>query len=106
MKTELQEQLFKKYPDIFVQRHLPKTETAMCYGICCPDNWYDLINILCHHIQIYQINYNKKNENKINCEATQVKQKFGGLRFYVNIENDYIKGLINMTESMSKIIKE
>ena len=56
MKTELQEQLFKRYPGIFVQRHLPKTETAMCYGINCPDHWYDLIDMLCHHIQIYVIN--------------------------------------------------
>jgi hypothetical protein len=105
MKTELQEQLFKRYPGIFVQRHLPKTETAMCYGINCPDHWYDLIDMLCHHIQIYVINYNKNNNDQLKCEATQVKQKFGGLRFYVSNETDYIKGLINMTESVSRIIK-
>jgi hypothetical protein len=106
MKTELQNILFEKYPSIFAQRFLSKSKTSMCYGIACPDHWYSLIDTLCHHIQIYTINYNKHNDNSIICQATQVKQKFGGLRFYVNVKNDYIKGLINMTESVSRIIKE
>jgi len=107
MKKELQEKLFEKYPKIFAQRHLPKTESAMCYGISCPDHWYDLIDTLCFNIQIYIINYNKKNDNEMLCEATQVKSKFECLRFYVNNSNDYyVKGLINMAEAMSKKIKE
>lgn len=106
MKTELQEKLFKKYPKIFCQRHLSKTETAMCYGISCPDYWYDLIDTLCYNIQIYVVNQNKKSKEKIVCEATQVKLKFGGLRFYVNNSDDYIKGLINMTEALSRKTKE
>ena len=47
MKQELQEALFEAYPDIFRRRHLPKTETAMCYGIQCPDRWYALLDALC-----------------------------------------------------------
>ena len=33
--------------------------------------------------------------------AVQVKEKFGGLRFYYNGGDDYIRGLENMAESMS-----
>jgi hypothetical protein len=31
----------------------------------------------------------------------QVKEKFGGLRFYYNGGDDYIRGLASMAESMS-----
>ena len=33
MKAELQDKLYKKYPKIFVQKDMDKTQTAMCWGI-------------------------------------------------------------------------
>jgi NADH pyrophosphatase NudC (nudix superfamily) len=33
--------------------------------------------------------------------AAQVKEKFGGLRFYVDNADDYTRGVIAMAESMS-----
>lgn len=33
--------------------------------------------------------------------AEQIKEKFGGLRFYVDNADDYVNGLISMAESMS-----
>lgn len=35
------------------------------------------------------------------CTASQVKEKFGGLRFYTNGYTDVIQGMISMAESMS-----
>ena len=99
MKQELQESLFETYPKIFARRHMPKEVTAMCYGIQCPDAWYDLIDTLCASIQKYA---ERKN---IICEANQVKSKFGGLRFYVTISDPYINGIITMAEMMSLKIK-
>ena len=100
MKTELQEQLFKSYPKIFARRHMTKQHTAMCYGIQCPDRWYDLIDTLCAKIQEYA------DQKGMICEANQVKTKFGGLRFYVTYTDSYIKGLLSMAEMMSLKIKE
>ena len=43
----------------------------------------------------------------LKCEVTQVKEKYGGLRFYVDSSDDYIDGLISMAEGMSyKICSE
>jgi hypothetical protein len=39
-------------------------------------------------------------------EAEQVKEKFGGLRFYVNHSEEFISGVICMAESMSYSICE
>jgi len=104
MNKELQEKLFNSYPEIFRQKDLDKTETAMCWGVACGDGWYDLIDTLCENIQnrINNINRLKKeDEEKLICEAVQVKEKFGGLCFYTYGGDDYIDGLVSMAESMS-----
>jgi hypothetical protein len=78
VKKELQDKLFKKYPNIFKQRELDKTVTAMCYGISCGDGWYVLIDEMCGNIQnrIENVNRGKPEEDHIDCQATQVKEKF------------------------------
>ena len=116
MKKELQDKLFKKYPKIFRQKDLSMQETAMCWGIACGDGWYDLIDELCGEIQNRVDNVNRQTKYKIKnspttlvptkaeifvCEATQVKEKFGSLRFYTYGGDDYIDGLISMAESIS-----
>lgn len=109
MKKELQEALFKKYPSIFCQKDLPPQETAMCWGVSCGDGWYDLIDTLCGDIDNHLSNVNRGNLDNpvLICQATQIKEKFGGLRFYTVGSDDYIDGLISMAESMSyKICSE
>jgi hypothetical protein len=105
MKKELQEKLFTKYPKIFVQKDLPKDQTCMCWGICCDDGWYWLIDMLCGCIQSYFDN-NKKHLKISQVEAEQVKQKMGGLRFYINECDDRISGFIWLAEYMSYYICE
>lgn len=103
MKAELQNKLYKKYPQIFKQKDLPKQQTAMCWGISCGDGWYDLIDELCGNIdnRLKNLNRNKGKAPVLICEAVQVKEKFGGLCFYIYGGDDYISGLIGMAESMS-----
>lgn len=53
MKKELDEQLCKKYPKIFRDRHAPMTKTAMCWGFDCGDGWYNIIDKMCANISNY-----------------------------------------------------
>tara|TARA_Y100001973_G_C5122418_1_gene293453 strand:+ start:251 stop:781 length:531 start_codon:yes stop_codon:yes gene_type:complete len=116
MKKELQEKLFEKYPAIFRQKDLSAQETAMCWGLACGDGWYVLIDELCGEIQNRVNNVNRGRKYKIEnspssivptkvemliCEAVQVKEKFGGLRFYIYGGDDFIDGAISLAESMS-----
>jgi len=104
MKPELQNKLFEKYPKIFRQKDLPMQQTAMCWGLDCGDGWYNIIDTLCHQIQ-WHIEHNlSKDEDPevVNVEATQVKEKYGGLRFYYDGGNDFISGLVYMAEGMSE----
>jgi hypothetical protein len=45
----------------------------MCFGFECGDGWYSIIDNLCQ--QLVRLG---------GCEAVQVKEKFGGLRFYID----------------------
>ena len=95
MKKELEDKLFEKYPKIFRQKDLPMNETCMCWGFECGDGWYNILDILCKQIQ-WHIDKNLKEdelEGNVQVEATQVKEKFGGLRFYYHGGNDFINGL-------------
>ena len=105
MKTELQEKLFDKYHKIFRDKDESPMETAICWGIECGDGWYWLIDNLCSTIQRYYDN-NGENLGFNQPIATQVKEKYGGLRFYTNGGDDTIHGMIWLAESLSYSICE
>ena len=101
MKKELQDKLFEKYPKIFRQKDLPMQETCMCWGIECGDGWFMLIDSLCNHLQFNIDNNNHIEAYKTQIEATQVKEKFGGLRFYEQGGSDVQCAAISFAENLS-----
>ena len=103
MKPELQNKLFEDYPSIFRQKDLPMSQTCMCWGIDTGDGWYNILDTLCNQIQNHLKHNLRKDQDPptVNVEATQVKEKFGGLRFYYNGGDDFIEGLVWMAEAIS-----
>lgn len=53
MRRELEEKLFKKYPNIFAGKDKPITESLIPFGLECGNGWEWLIDNLCHSIQGY-----------------------------------------------------
>ncbi len=108
MKEELDKLLCEKYPKIFRDRNAPMTETAMCWGFEIGDGWYQIIDSLCGNIQHY-IDWKQEQKEKYGrgdgCHqvvVTQVKEKFGGLRFYYTGGDDEISGMVRMAESWAE----
>ena len=105
MREELDKLLCEKYPKMFVNRHKSMQETCMCWGFCCGDGWYQILDSLCGQIQ-HHIDWKQEQKEKYGrgdgCKqvvAVQVKEKFGGLRFYYNGGDDVIDGMVRMAES-------
>ena len=101
MKQELQDKIFEDFPELFELRR-PRKEgekvmPSICYGLECGNGWYDLIYTLCSQITNH-LKWNKKDDK---VQVVQVKEKFGGLRFYTNGVSDEIRGMIRMAEAMS-----
>jgi len=82
MRKELDEKLCAKYPKIFANRNGDKRKTLMCWGFSCGDGWYWLLDRLCSNLQ-WDTDKNNRDEKYPQIVAMQVKEKFGGLRFYV-----------------------
>ena len=117
MKPELEDKLLRKHPRIFRQHDLPMNQTCMCWGMDCMDGWFNIIDLLCANIQHHldwhngegEFDYNRERNEKnpdhipiAQVEATQVKEKFGGLRFYLQGGDDYIEGMVQMAEALSE----
>lgn len=99
MKAELDKALCDKYPKIFAERHGNMRDTAMCWGFECGDGWYKILNILCRIVQSrIDLNPHLKFTQPI---ASQVKEKFGTLRFYTNDSDDFFEGALAYAEAMS-----
>ena len=101
MTENLDKILVEKYPKIFANRYKDMKETAMCWGFECHDGWYWLIDQLCSSLQNY-IDWNGKEQ----VVATQVKEKFGTLRFYVTGGDELTSGMIWLAEAMSRNVCE
>lgn len=129
MNNLLDDYLCKKYPKIFVERNLSMQETCMCWGFEHGNGWFFLIDSLCATIQGYIDNHNQwvkeygkkfdeesqehgkpsdpKNTTLIpQLVANQVKEKFGGLRFYHTGGDEVIDGMIRLAETLSYRICE
>ena len=94
MDKELEQKLVEKYPNIFKDYGGDIRETCMGWGMSCGDGWYDLLDRLCEELSKYE-----------GVVAAQVKEKFGGLRFYINGTPpelfDEIHGIIHKYEAES-----
>lgn len=136
MTPEKDADLCKKYPKIFRDRNGSMQETCMCWGFECGDGWYNIIDRLCRLIQSHideSIRQNKRSlevEKKkfselswfkklffkktvkeidpeiIQVVASQVKEKYGSLRFYYYGGDDEIRGMVDMSESISFVTCE
>ena len=96
MNIELTTKLHKKYPGIF-----SKEITGHAVGFEHDNGWYDLIDRLCDSIMFYC--------NSSNIEppiASQVKEKYGGLRFYVWQASNEVFDIIDKFELESQYICE
>ena len=87
MNKELELKLVKKYPNIFRDYGGDMRASCMHWGFGCGDGWYKIIDNLCQDIDALIGNKN------IIVVADQVKEKFGGLRFYYH--TDYTPSYFN-----------
>jgi len=99
MDADLQEQLYERYPLIFQECTLPDTETAMCWGIATGNGWFHLIDGLCAALQ-----HDTDNDHAPQAIATQVKEKFGTLRFHIRSANERQSAMSLLARELSERI--
>ena len=90
MDSEYQEydafvkQLETAYPQMFAGKY---------GGIECAAGWWPIITSLCANIQSH-VDWKKDDCPQV--VVAQIKEKFGGLRFYYDGGDEYVSGLVTM----------
>jgi hypothetical protein len=120
MDQELQDKLFEKYPELFINRTKSPMESCMSWGCEVGNGWYELLASLCWRIFQHERNIADRlrirtkndvpnNQSDIDyapVKFDQIKEKYGGLRVYFSGGDDYIDGLVSMAEEYSYKICE
>jgi hypothetical protein len=113
VSPELEKKLFEKYPKIFADANKSPQESCMAFGLEVGDGWYNLIDILCEALTYTfttSIEVDEEDGKRLGLEAnrwknddkdryffkveapqvvaSQVKEKFGTLRFYYHLKFD------------------
>jgi hypothetical protein len=107
MEKNLQLELVKKYPKILKDYGGDMRQTCMHWGIECGDGWYKLLDKCMQKLQ-YFCDICSKEGREVQVVASQIKEKFGTLRFYYNIhgtndvESRIIDNIVSWTEKISE----
>lgn len=95
---------FEKY-DAFEARmteQYPKMFSQPYGGFAIDEGWWPIIESLCLNIQHYLDWINKNHDAHPVVEqvvVAQIKEKFGGLRFYYDGGDDRVYGMVRMAEA-------
>jgi hypothetical protein len=105
MTPEQDKYLCEKYPKIFKNRNGSIKDTCIAWGFECGSGWVRIIDTLCeviqHHVDWKVRLLSVEERDDFQVVANQVKEKFGGLRFYYSGGDDVIQGMVHMAEHMS-----
>ena len=92
---------FDKY-EVFAKRmeeRFPKMFGGKYGGFAVGEGWWPILESLCANIQSH-IDWRVKQEQEIaQVVVEQIKEKFGGLRFYYSGGDDEISGMVRMAEA-------
>jgi hypothetical protein len=100
MRRELEQKLVERWPSWF-NIHGDPLETRMADGFAHGDGWFEIVWRLCEDLEPLAAEAEKAAVRPF--EVQQVKEKFGGLRFYVSASHrtDAILQRIEIAESES-----
>ena len=77
----------------------PKMFAEPYGGFCVDEGWWPILESLCGQIQHHLDWKNRQSEVVVQVKVAQIKEKFGGLRFYYDGGDDAIDGMVRMAES-------
>jgi len=115
MHDKLDKKLCQDFPLLYADRNGDVHTTCLVWGFSCDDGWYQLLYDLSSKLEplIQKFIDEKKYDPDVyepSCNwwprATQVKEKFGSLRFYMSYATSEMHQLIEEAENLSQVTCE
>lgn len=101
MRSELDDRLCMRFPDLFTERHGDPQDTGMCWGFTCGDGWYSLIYAFCEEIERMKLY-----DDLPPVVITQVKSKLGSLRIHWRGGDERARSMGELIRTISEHIDE
>lgn len=100
--------LCKKFPFLFSDRRASMQNTAMCWGFQCGNGWYKIIKEAAAKLEPLIIDCLVK--DPVNAlyhpRASDIKEKYGTLRFYLSSGTDEMYAIVFAAEKKSTKVCE
>ncbi len=104
MRDELDKKLCRLAPHLFADRYASMRTTCMCWGFDVGDGWYKLlerVSIKLERLIVAEIAKHPWYRGFDFPRASQVKEKYGTLRFYLTSGTDEMYATIKEAERQS-----
>ncbi len=99
MKPHLEARLYDAFPLLYAEHTLPREFYPMDWGCTCGDGWLSLLwDLSCDLNDLIQ---REPEAVRTNYGAVQVKEKLGGLRFYMHRSTPAMQDCIMRAEAES-----
>lgn len=102
MKIDLDEALCRDFPNLYADRHA--RGSCMVFGLSVGDGWEPLIRKLSERLE--QLILEVPEDKRESYRASQVKEKFGSLRFYMTASSKEMEDAITLAEDECSSICE
>jgi hypothetical protein len=89
----------EKFPELFQDRRKPMNQTCMCWGFNIGEGWNELLYNLCEKLETI-----RKTTGLVTV-FDQIKEKFGGGRFYYHIDGSACKLERNIVDLWVSLIE-
>jgi hypothetical protein len=117
MSPELDKKLCEAFPLLYRDRHGDVRTTAMCWGFDCGDGWFQLLWDLSAKLEpliaAYEAALSDEERERVwqfyggpPLRASQVKEKYGTLRFYMTASTPEMDEAIREAERLSAVTCE
>ena len=89
-----------------MEKSYPKMFQGKYGGFAVGKGWYPILERLCANIQQHIEWKNRETEVVPQVVVEQIKEKFGGLRFYYQGGDDNVAGMVRMAEAWADVACE
>lgn len=103
MRQELDDKLVSSFPLLYADRKASMSVTCMCWGFECGDGWFDVLWKLSSELEPLIVEWIEQHPEDADAHprASQVKEKFGTLRFYMTHETEAMSKWIDLAEQQT-----
>jgi len=98
MNEKLTNRLFHEFPNLYRDKNENMQNTVLCWGIGTSDGWFQIIYDLSKKLEEMILELPESKREHI--RASQVKEKYGTLRFYMTASSDRMNEAIGQAEEL------